>query len=87
MGRCRGQSLPARPYTYTETQPGKVHHCQERWRQDSPICVTGQARLLGGPQKGLPKCAPPGTLPATFSSPFRNMQGVGAWGTLTAASR
>ena len=28
MGRCRGQSLPARPYTYTETQPGKVHHCQ-----------------------------------------------------------
>ena len=79
LGRCRGQSLPAPPPPQTQTQPGKVCHCQQRWCQDSPIGGAGQGRLLRGPQT----CAPPDTLRAAFSSPAEG----GGLGNLTAASQ
>lgn len=87
VGRCRGQSLPATPVHIhrdpawrgvslpAEAVPGLPHLCDR----------AGQASW--GLPKGAPKSVPPGTLPATFSSPFRCMQRVGGWGTLTAASR
>ena len=67
------------PHPQTQTQPGKVCHCQQRWCQDSPIGGAGQGRLLRGPQT----CAPPDTLRAAFSSPAEG----GGLRSLTAASQ